>query len=95
MKLLKCVSILVKPLLFLGLLVSFLCSLIPTLHCSQLELNSKTLKFYKMKRHRLILRSLLIVAFSYVMYSCAVNPVSGKKELSLMSEEGNSAGETV
>ncbi|MFK7982090.1 MAG: M48 family metalloprotease [Saprospiraceae bacterium] len=40
-----------------------------------------------MKRHRLILRSLLIVAFSYCMYSCAVNPVSGKKELSLMSEE--------
>ena len=40
-----------------------------------------------MKRHRLIFRSLLIVAFSYCMYSCAVNPVSGKKELSLMSEE--------
>ena len=40
-----------------------------------------------MKRHRLILRNLLIVAFSYCMYSCAVNPVTGKKELSLMSEE--------
>ncbi len=40
-----------------------------------------------MKRHRLVLRSLLIVAFSYCMYSCAVNPVTGKKELSLMSEE--------
>jgi len=40
-----------------------------------------------MKRSRLILRSLLIVAFSYVMYSCAVNPVTGKKEVSFMSEE--------
>ncbi len=40
-----------------------------------------------MKRSRLILRSVLITIFSYCMYSCAVNPVSGKKELSLMSEE--------
>jgi len=40
-----------------------------------------------MKRHRLIIRSLLIAIFSYCMYSCAVNPVTGKKEISLMSEE--------
>ena len=54
---------------------------------SFLDKINKTLKFYKMKRHRLVLRSLLIAAFSYCMYSCAVNPVTGKKELSLMSEE--------
>ncbi len=40
-----------------------------------------------MKRHRLIMRSLLVAIFSYCMYSCAVNPVTGKKEISLMSEE--------
>lgn len=40
-----------------------------------------------MKRSRLILRSVLITVFSYCMYSCAVNPVTGKKEVSLMSEE--------
>ncbi len=40
-----------------------------------------------MKRSRLILRSLLITVFSYCMYSCAVNPVTGKKEVSFMSEE--------
>jgi len=40
-----------------------------------------------MKQHRLILRSLLIAVFAYCMYSCAVNPVTGKKEISLLSEE--------
>lgn len=40
-----------------------------------------------MKRSRLILRSVLITVFSYCMYSCAVNPVTGKKEVSFMSEE--------
>lgn len=40
-----------------------------------------------MKLYRSVLRSLLLMIFSYCMYSCAVNPVTGKKELSFMSEE--------
>ena len=39
-----------------------------------------------MKLKRFILRSVLLTLFSYGMYSCAVNPVTGKKEISLMSE---------
>ena len=40
-----------------------------------------------MKRHRLILRSFLVFFAFYFVYGCAVNPVTGKKEISLMSEE--------
>ena len=39
-----------------------------------------------MKLHPSILRTILVFIFSYCMYSCAVNPVTGKKEISLMSE---------
>ena len=39
-----------------------------------------------MKRPQWAIRSLLIFVFAYCMHSCAVNPVTGKKELSLMSE---------
>ena len=40
-----------------------------------------------MKLSQLAIRSLYILLFATLGYSCAVNPVTGKKEISFMSEE--------
>ncbi len=40
-----------------------------------------------MKFSQLAIRSLYILLFATLVYSCATNPVSGKKEISFMSEE--------